>query len=82
MRPSEACLKLLRHEVLRAISRAWAKTGKIDGVLDDAEAVLTPYFEDRNILRKVLGAGALTYEGSFLQRKASEPFTGRHFRQK
>ena len=53
---------------------SWAKTGKINGVLDNAEAVLAPYFEDRNILRKVLGAGALTYEGSFLQRKASEPW--------
>jgi hypothetical protein len=56
------------------VKASGSKTGKVDGVLQDAEFVLTPFFENGAILRKMLGAGALTYEGSFLLHKSSEPW--------
>lgn len=51
---------------LRASS---SKLGARDLTLNEAESVLYPFFENISLLRKALGAGALTYEANFLSSK-------------
>ncbi|NBR84935.1 MAG: hypothetical protein EB141_01240 [Verrucomicrobia bacterium] len=56
---------------LRASS---SKLGARDLTLNEAESVLYPFFENISLLRKALGAGALTYEANFLSSKKTEPW--------
>jgi hypothetical protein len=44
----------------------------VQAALLEAESELTPFFEDKDILRASLRAGALTYEHSFLSSKKTD----------